>query len=370
MKKIRVFFIINSYSMGGGAESLLTTVVNNLDENKFEIGIMEIIHSDKKVEPTKPHIKLYPYYTEADASDRKSRMYYVYHEWDKVMEEYIPQDYDVYISYNYLKPSFLLPPNGKNIAWIHSDVYDLLVPSKQEERQLQNKAFEKAERIVCVSKLTAKSVKELFPEHKDKVMVIFNGLDIKKVINDASDKTDVHLNNKSVLCIGRLDDRKNPLRDLDVFKKIHEKDSSVHLYYLGFGNLTEAVRDKAIEYEIEDSVHFLGYHQNPFPIVKQCAAVCMMSKSEGFPMSLLEAVALDKPFVSTPVGGAKTLSNGNTCGYVTDSDDVAAEKLLFMVNNNGHYTEKCRESVKRFSLETYIGQIEELIMNTFYGSTI
>lgn len=367
MKKIRVFFIINCYSMGGGAESLLTTVVNNLDESKFEIGIMEIIHADKKVEPTKKHVKIYPYYTDAEAPDRKPRMYYVYHEWDKVIAEYIPQDYDVYISYNYLKPSFLLPPNGKNIAWIHSDVYDLLAPTMCEERELQNIAFEKAKKIVCVSKLTAKSVRELFPDHEDKVMVIFNGLDIERVKHASNESVDVKLNDKSVLCVGRLDDRKNPLRDLDVFKKVYDEDNEVHLYYLGFGDLSDAVREKSEEYGIADNVHFLGYHQNPFPVIKQCGAVLMMSKSEGFPMSLLEAVALDKPFVSTTVGGAETLSNGNKCGYVTDDNDEAAEKLLFMVNNRGYYTQKCRESMKRFNLDAYIGQIEKLILDVYNG---
>ncbi len=370
MKKIKVFFIINCYSMGGGAESLLTTVVNNLDADKFDIGIMEIIHSDKKVEPTKSHVNIFPYYVKADAPNRKSRMYYVYHEWDQVIEKYIPQDYDVYISYNYLKPSFLLPPNGKNIAWIHSDIYDLLEPSKHEERELQNRAFEKVKQIVCVSNLTAKSVKELFPAHKDKVQVIFNGLDIEKVIKAASEITDIKLRYKSVLCIGRLDDRKNPLRDLEVFRKVYKKDNDVHLYFLGYGDLTERVRKKSVEYGIGDNVHFLGYHKNPFPIVRQCAAVCMMSKSEGFPMSLLEAVALDKPFVSTPIGGSKTLSNNNTCGYVTDNDDEAAEKLLFMVNNTFRFVEPCRESIKRFTLNNYIEQIEKLIVDLFEDNEI
>lgn len=367
MKKIRVFFIINCYSMGGGAESLLTTVVNNLDESKFEIGIMEIIHSDKKVEPTKPHIKLYPYYTEADAPDRKPRMYYVYHEWDKVIAEYIPQDYDVYISYNYLKPTFLLPPNKKNISWIHGDVYDLTWPTMQEERELQNMSFQKARKIVCVSDNTAKSVTDLFPVHKDKVQIIYNGIDVEKVKEKAQEYTDVELVNKSVLFVGRIEDNKNPLRALEVYKKVYDKDNEVHLYYLGFGDLSDAVREKSVEYGIDNNVHLLGYHQNPFPVIRQCGAVLMTSKSEGFPMSLLEAVALDKPFVSTPVGGANTLSNGNICGYVTDDNDEAAEKLLFMVNNRGYYTPKCRESMKRFNLDTYIGQIEKLILDVYNG---
>ena len=44
----RIFFIINCFSMGGGAESLLTQIVNHLNPEKYEIGIMEIIHDTVK----------------------------------------------------------------------------------------------------------------------------------------------------------------------------------------------------------------------------------------------------------------------------------------------------------------------------------
>ena len=92
MKKI--FFIINCYTKGGGAESLLTQIVNHLNPEKYEIGIMEIIHDTIKTEPVNSNIRIYPYYVKADDSERKAKMYYVYHEWDKVIAEYIPMDYD------------------------------------------------------------------------------------------------------------------------------------------------------------------------------------------------------------------------------------------------------------------------------------
>ena len=40
MKKI--LFITWTFSMGGGAEKMLSTLVNHLDEEKFEIDILEI----------------------------------------------------------------------------------------------------------------------------------------------------------------------------------------------------------------------------------------------------------------------------------------------------------------------------------------
>ena len=118
----RIFFIINCFSKGGGAEALLTLIVNNLNPQKYEIGVMEIIHDTIKKEPIHENVRMYPYYTLADAADRKARMYYVYHEWDKVIQEYIPQDYDIYVSFNYLKPSFLLP-KGKSVLHGYMEMY-------------------------------------------------------------------------------------------------------------------------------------------------------------------------------------------------------------------------------------------------------
>lgn len=360
MKKI--FFIINSYSWGGGAEALLTLIVNHLNPEKYEIGIMEIIHANIKKELVNNNIKLYPYYTLADAPDRKSRMYYVYHEWDKVINEYIPQDYDLYVSFNYLKPSFLLPPGKKCIAWIHGDVYDLAAEDKTEERQLQNEAFYKADRIVTISDITTQSVRELFPEHKDKIRVIYNGTDIEKICEKALEQTDIKLKHPAVMAVGRLDENKNPLRMLRIFKKLHEQMPEAHLYYLGYGNLEKDVSEQSIRYGIEDNVHLLGYHENPFPVMAQCDAVGMFSIAEGFPMALLEAVALDKPFVSSIIGGARILADNGKCGRAVETDDQAVEAFMELLRGDKEEQRKgCRESISRFGLEKYIGQIEELL---------
>lgn len=360
MKK-KVFFIIDSYSMGGGAESLLTTIVNNLNPLKYEIGIMEIIHSDKKKEPVNKNIKIYPYYVEESDPERKPNMYYVYHEWDKVIAEYIPHDYDLYVSFNYLKPSFLLPKGKKCIAWIHSDVYKLGRENLQEERLLQDEAFEKADVIVSISDITTQSLKALFSRHACKLREIYNGLDIERVRAKAGEPTEIRLEHPAMLSIGRLEERKNPLRTLDIFERVCQKIGEAHLYYLGYGNLGEAVLDAANSKGLAHQIHMLGYHYNPFPIVAQCDVIGMFSTSEGFPMSLLEGVALNKPFVSSVIGGAGILANGQKCGKVVETDEAAADAIIGFLNADPDLIKReCSESIKRFSLKTYISKIEEL----------
>lgn len=360
MKK-KVFFIINNYSGGGGSQSLLTTVVNNLNPGKYETGIMEIIHDTVKKEPVNENIKIYPYYVKADDPERKSKMYYVYHEWDKVIQEYIPQDYDLYVSFNYLKPTFLLPPGKKNIAWIHGDVYDLACEDKAEERELQNKAFYKADRIIAISDITAQSLEELFPEHKSRMRAIYNGVDIERIRRRAEEFQAVRLKHPAILSVGRLDANKNPMRLLNIFEQVCKKNPNAHLYYLGYGGLSEMVENAAKEKGLSGQVHLLGYYDNPFPIVAQCDVIGMFSRSEGFPMALLEGVALDRPFVSSVIGGSRILANGQRCGRTVQTDEEAAKAIIDLLGTDKEIIKKeCRESIKRFELSAYIRQIEEL----------
>lgn len=357
----KLFFIINCYSKGGGAEAMLTKIVNHLNPAKYEIGIMEIIHDTIKKEAVNGNIKIYPYYVKADDPDRKKKMYFVYHEWDKVIQEYIPPDCDLYISFNYLKPTFLLPPDKKTVAWIHGDVYDLAQPDKTEERMLQEMAFQKVDKIVSISDITTQSLRDLFPNHKDKIEIIYNGIDVEETRKKAEEPTEVRLQNPAMLAVGRLDANKNPLRLLDIFERVCRENNSVHLYYLGYGKLEEEVKEGAKDKGIEKNVHLLGYHDNPFPIIAQCDVVCMFSRSEGFPMALLESVALDKPFVSSVVGGARILANGQRCGRTVETDEEAVDAIQnFLRADRKKLTEECRISIRRFALDAYIRQIEEL----------
>ena len=75
MKKI--LFIIWSYSLGGGAESALTTIVNHLNPQKYQIGIMEVYHSTVKKEPVNPNIKIYAPITFEGDKDYRKKMYYI-----------------------------------------------------------------------------------------------------------------------------------------------------------------------------------------------------------------------------------------------------------------------------------------------------
>jgi glycosyltransferase involved in cell wall biosynthesis len=360
MKK-KILFIIWSYTYGGGAEALLTTIANNLNRDKYDVSIIEYRHADIKVEPVNDYVHVLPPIEAVPTPENYSKTYQLYNTPEVLINTYIKKDFDLYVSFNYQIPSFLLPKGTKNIAWIHSDVYDLADEKVLRERVRQDIAFDNVKKIVAISDNTEKSIEDLFPRHIDKVVKIYNGIDIKHVREMATGCTPIKLESPSILIIGRLEERKDPLRAIDIIKTVRAKYPDVHLYYLGDGDLAGEINQQAEEKGVGNYIHLLGYQTNPYPIIKQADVVCMTSKSEGFSMALLEAVALGIPFVSTKVGGAVELSNGQKCGRVFDTDDGAVSAICELLQADKEKIKpECSRSIERFSLKNYISQIEDL----------
>lgn len=359
MKKI--LFIIWSYSLGGGAEALLTMIVNHLDPEEYQIGIVEFYHSTVKKEPVNPNIRIYEPITFEGDREYQKKLYYTYHEPDRMIGKYIPAGYDLYVSFNYQIPSFLLPEGARNIAWIHGEVSDLGERGMDEYRNLQDNAFKKAARIVAISDITSASIQTLFPKHVKKLVEINNAVNIGKVMEESDCLTEIKLQHPALVWVGRMDDNKNPLRAVEIFKELIGKIGSAHLYFLGKGPLETKIRNRAEVYGLREQVHVLGYMENPFPVIKQADVCCMTSKSEGFPISLLECVALDVPFVSTKVGGVSALSNGGRCGRVYGTDEEAVNDIVeFLGMPKEVLARECKDSIRQFDLDVYISKIEEL----------
>lgn len=56
--KKKILFFMWSFSLGGGAEKILSTIVSNLDPEKYDIDILEMEHFDKGYESVPKHVRI------------------------------------------------------------------------------------------------------------------------------------------------------------------------------------------------------------------------------------------------------------------------------------------------------------------------
>lgn len=372
MRKKKILFIIWSYTFGGGAEALLTMIANHLNPEKYDISIIEYQHADYKVEPVNDYIHVLPPIEKVETPDNQKKGYQVYHTPEILIDRYIKGDYDLYVSFNYQIPTFLLPKGTKNISWIHCNVYNLAEEENTRERRLQDQAFDKATKIVAISDQTFQSLHDVFPRHRGKYVKIYNGIDRKRILEKSKEATEIRVERPTMMAIGRLDDLKNPERVFRIFLLAHQKNPRLHLHYVGEASpgsgKRELLEEMIREAGMEGYVHLLGYQQNPFPLIKQADVVVHFAKREGFGLVMAEAVALGVPIVAPDIGAAKALANYGKCGRIVETDEEAADAVLELLNEDPEKIRQgCEESIRQFTLDAYIAQIEALFDSVIDG---
>lgn len=377
MEKLKILFITYTHSNGGGAEKVLTTLVNNLDAERYDISIFEIVKYDVKCESVNSNIKLLPSLYHCNDRDYKVKVLdYILEQKPEIIRAMNNSDvYDVIITWNYQLPSFMLPafPDKKTIAWFHGAIDDLDISDNltavKHRYDLQKNAWGFADKVVTISRKSLQSLETVFPEYMHKAQIIHNAFDVKISKIKASEKIEDIYENcylPIIVCAGRLDKNKNFSLLVKTVAKLKRENIECVLFIIGEGPERESLVRLAAESDITDSVFFLGYKQNPLPYIGRAQLLCVSSLAEGFPTVVLESMALGKPFVTTPVAGAsEELADGGKCGLVAEWDiDDYAEKLKILLTDKTLYdrmSENCIKKIQEFSVENTVRQFDNLI---------
>lgn len=109
--------------------------------------------------------------------------------------------------------------------------------------------------------------------------------------------------------IGRLTEVKNHSLFLQVAEIYEKNPGSVKLKFvvIGDGHLRESLEQEAEARGVKDTVIFVGNRNDADIFYAGLDIVALTSLNEGTPLSLIEAMASEKPIISTRVGGVADL---------------------------------------------------------------
>lgn len=136
----------------------------------------------------------------------------------------------------------------------------------------------------------------------------------------------VGVRTKTIVSVGRFVAEKRYEVLIDAFKKVHEKHPEYKLVIYGDGPLREKYQ-KVIEiYNLGCDVSMPGYINNPMEAIKDAGIFVLSSLHEGFPNTLIEALALGLPTVSTDCtpGGPDFLTDHGRRGLIVPVEDSQA----------------------------------------------
>ena len=155
---------------------------------------------------------------------------------------------------------------------------------------------------------------------------------------------------KKIAAVGRLEPQKNHKLLLEAFAGFHRKFPEYELHIFGKGGLEQELRQQAVDLGIGDKVVFEGFCSNVLERIRTWSMYVLSSDYEGISNSLMEAMALGLPCISTdcPIGGsAMCIENGKNGLLVPLRDKEALRRAMETLAENGKAAEELgREAVK------------------------
>jgi len=164
---------------------------------------------------------------------------------------------------------------------------------------------------------------------KERVKLIHNGINIKNYgisPNPSTVSAKKELNIKEgdfvIGTVGRLAKQKSHYSLLNAMKILNDMNIKVKCIIIGDGYLRNKLEKEKSKLGLNANVFFLGFREDVLNLITLMDVFIMTSLKEGFPMALLEAMALKKPIISTPVGDVEKLLQHGENGLVYQVGDI------------------------------------------------
>ena len=151
-----------------------------------------------------------------------------------------------------------------------------------------------------------------------KIEVIYNPIFLEDHLVGSSLTTEKQ---KLIISIGRLETQKNQkmlIRAFSIFERNHP---DYQLVIYGEGSQRGELEGLVSELNLTGRVLLPGVVKNVFECLQKAEVFVLSSYFEGMPNTLLEAMCIGVPSVSTKVSGAVDLIEDGKNGYLTEIDD-------------------------------------------------
>lgn len=367
MKK--VLFLIHDLGPGG-AEKVLVNLVNNMDNQKYDITVLSIfdVGVNKQFLKETIHYK-YCFKRMFRGNSHLMKLFSPrqLHRW------LIKEQYDVEISY--LEGPCARIISGceevttKIMAWIHIEQHTRknAAASFRSAKEAEN-CYNRFDRINCVSKAVQEDFSKCL-DIKVPMGVVYNTNESDRIIRLATENVDDVVISKqciNLVGVGKLLKNKGFDRILCIVSKLIEENYPVHLYLLGEGPEETNLRRYIGSHDLEKYVDILGYQINPYKYIGKCDLFVCASYQEGFSTAATEALIIGIPVCTVEVSGMQEmLGPNNEFGVVVPNHDIALyEAIKDLVSNQeklSNYKMKAIERGKIFNSHSTVRVVEKLI---------
>ena len=342
MKKKIIFM---SYSLCiGGIEKALINLLNKLDYSKYDVTLLLEKKEGELLNKLNSNVKIYDY----DICRSKNIIYRKFRNGLKrikyLLFNYMKYDFACcYATYSKPCSMLTLKSSEKTALYIHGDYTNEFESEKEVISFFENQDIYSFKNIVFVSNESKDNLIKVMPKIKDKCIVINNFIDNEEIVRLSKEtiKEKKNKNRKLLLYVGRLDEKvKKISKMIEVVEYLLKNNIDVDFWIVGNGSDYDYYKNMIDNKKLNDNIKLLGGKLNPYPYIKLCDYLVITSIHEGFPVTFLEALALDKKIISTISVSDDSVDLKLYGNIVSSNINTMKKQVLDIIKNNEKQTKK------------------------------
>jgi GalNAc-alpha-(1->4)-GalNAc-alpha-(1->3)-diNAcBac-PP-undecaprenol alpha-1,4-N-acetyl-D-galactosaminyltransferase len=168
-------------------------------------------------------------------------------------------------------------------------------------------------------------------KNKNNEYVIPNPCD-EKFINSS-----IAYENKLIINVGRFTQQKRQSLLINIFSEIHKNNNDWKLLIVGSGELKPLLVNQIIKLNLTESVQLLDSTTDLLELYKKASIFSLTSEFEGFPNTLMEAMAMGLPSISFDcLSGPRELTNDGENSFLINMNNLDEYKsgLEILIKSN------------------------------------
>lgn len=221
----------------------------------------------------------------------------------------------------------LQPLGIKTFIFVHTDMEQEFQINPQLKPKIIQEAYQKADRVICVTNSIEKKVKEMVPLANTVVMNVLFNEEKRRLMSSMTDSDSIpftlqeDLNNKGIVVftsVGRFSKQKGYDRLIRAFEKLNDPFTRLVLI-CSYGPERETIFGLVENSPLQSQIYILEKLNNPYYLVKQSDAFVFSSRYEGLGMVVFESLALETPVIMTRIPETLEVLQDEGLALITDN---------------------------------------------------
>ena len=376
-KKLKVLFRQRSMEMGG-VEKVILSMLNGLDREKFDMTICLNINQGDLRNEIPPHVKKVSIANGKEDFSKNSLIQKLQlakrkfkldkaQKNPKIADAVLKDQFDVEIAPTYATFSSVLNSSNKNskkIGWFHSDI---TLPKLQPLVPEILKQIPQFDYFIFGSQQTKDILIETYPTIKiPENQVIRNAIPIEELKKKSKEFVPQFPEKPIFVSVGRLHSRKGFHKLMEAHAQLLKAGFDHQIIIIGDGEEKTNLKKQAQELGVTESFQLLGSLLNPYPYVKNADFFILPSESESWPLIIADSLILQKPIISTNVGGIPEMIAHDKTGFLVNYEVEEMYDAMKKFMTEPKYVEKIKENLtdieKQFDNQKIFDAVENIIL--------